>query len=79
MVVAALGAAAPLLADLPGTAQEARAAGKTMVSKDQDSGNANPRCKGCRMCTIFYSNCLALNNRVCWRENAVTDRPVART
>ena len=78
MVVAALGAAAPLLADMPGPAPEARAAGKTIAAKDQDSGYVNPKCKGCRMCTIFYSNCLALNNRICWRDSA-PDRPVART
>jgi hypothetical protein len=63
-------AAVPLLTDLSGLLPEAEAAEVVKTGKKENTGYDNPKCKGCQMCTIFYSNCLTLNNRVCWCETA---------
>lgn len=71
MLVSAAGVvAAPLLTNLSDLAPEAKAAEEVKPAKRDDAGEDNPKCKGCQMCTIFYSNCLALNNRVCWCDPA---------
>jgi hypothetical protein len=71
MLVSAAGVvAAPLLTNLSDLAPEAKAAEEVKRAKRNDAGEDNPKCKGCQMCTIFYSNCLALNNRVCWCDPA---------
>jgi hypothetical protein len=71
MFVSAAGVVAtPLLTNLSDMVPEARAAKEVNPAKKENAGYDNPKCKGCQMCTIFYSNCLTLNNRVCWCELA---------
>lgn len=60
--------AAPVLAKLPDLALETKAAEEVKTTRQKNPVYDNPKCKGCQMCTIFYSNCLTLNNRVCWCE-----------
>ena len=65
MFISAAGvAAAPLLTRLPDLVPVAVAT--EMPKPAVDHGNI--KCRGCQLCTIFYSNCLALNDRVCWRD-----------
>jgi hypothetical protein len=71
MLVSTAGiAAASLLTNLSKLAPEAEAAVEVKPAKKENTDYDNPKCKGCQMCMIFYSNCLALNNRVCWCESA---------
>jgi hypothetical protein len=69
MLVGAAGvAAAPLFVKLYEMTAQAKTVQDEKTVKREDSIYDNPKCKGCQMCTILYSNCLALNNRVCWCE-----------
>jgi len=77
MLLSAVGFTAPLLISLSGLAAEAETPVETISVKKEIIEDANKKCKGCRMCTIFFSNCLAVNNRVCWCDPARSDRPVA--
>jgi hypothetical protein len=70
--------ASTLLLNLAGKKPEAKAA-ETKEAAKNDINYANPKCKGCQVCKIYYSNCLALNNRLCWCEPAESDRPAAET
>jgi hypothetical protein len=71
MLVSAAGVvAAPLLTNITDLVPKAKAAGEVKTAKKDNAVYDNPKCKGCQMCTIFYSNCLTLNNRVCWCEPA---------
>lgn len=79
MLISALGVAAPLLTNLAVLVSESKEALEAKAAKKENSDYANPKCKGCQLCTIFFSNCLAVNNRVCWREPAVPNRYVAWT
>lgn len=78
MVASAVGVGAPpLLAELSNLVPEARA---VVVSEADPPGVPNPaaehnrhdrsKCRGCQVCKIMYSNCMTLNNRVCWCETA---------
>ena len=79
MLVSAAGVAAPLLINLSVLVPEAKAAEEAKADKKYNTDYTNPKCKGCRMCTIFFSNCLAVNDRVCWCEPARSGRSVAQT
>jgi hypothetical protein len=70
MLVSAAGVAAPLLTSLADLAPEAGAAEEPKAAKEDNADYSNPECNGCQVCTIFYSNCLAVNNRLCWCEAA---------
>ena len=70
MLLCVSGVAAPFLPDLSGPAYRAEAANKTNEANRNNTEYTNPNCKGCQICTIFYSNSLALNNRHCWCETA---------
>jgi hypothetical protein len=71
MLVSAAGVvAAPLLTNLSDLVPEGKAAEEVKATEKENTDYDNPRCRGCQMCTIFYSNCLTLNNRVCWCEPA---------
>ena len=79
LISAAGVAVAPLLTNLPDLVPEAKAAEEPKIAKKENIDCDNPKCRGCQMCTIFFSNCLAVNNRVCWCEPARSDRSVALT
>jgi len=55
---------------------------EAMVVETKQTGNnidsTNPECKGCQVCRIYYSNCLALNNRLCWCQPVGPDLSVAQ-
>jgi hypothetical protein len=69
MIISAAGIVAlPLLGNLTDPMPEANASEGQDAVRETDGVNNNPKCKGCQVCTIFYSNCLVLNNRVCWCE-----------
>jgi len=70
MLASAVVVAAPLLTNLSGLVPDADAAEEAKAANIDKTGYTNSKCKGCQMCTIFYSNCLTLNNRVCWCEPA---------
>jgi len=68
MLVSAAGVAvAPLLTNLP---PDAKTAEEVKAGKKEHTDCDKPKCKGCQVCTILFSNCLILNNRVCWCEQA---------
>jgi hypothetical protein len=70
MLVSAAVVATPLLPNLLVLVPEAKAAEEPKAAKKDNADYTNPKCSGCQMCTIFYSNCLAINNRLCWCEAA---------
>jgi hypothetical protein len=70
LVSAAGVAVAPLLTNLSGPVPGAKAAEEPKTVKKENIDWDDLKCRGCQMCTIFYSNCLAVNNRVCWCEPA---------
>jgi hypothetical protein len=71
MLASAAGiAVAPLWANLSEPDPEAKADEQAKAGNKEDAVYDNPQCERCQVCTIFYSNCLALNNRICWREPA---------
>jgi hypothetical protein len=71
MLVSAAGVAgAPLLTNLPHLTPDAKAAAEVKAANKENADCDNPKCKGCQVCTILFSNCLFLNNRVCWCEQA---------
>jgi hypothetical protein len=63
--------ASTLLLNPAGQKPEAMAA-ETKGAGD-NTNSENPKCRGCQVCTIFFSNCLAVNNRLCWCEPARSD------
>ena len=73
ILVSAAVAAAPLLKDLSGLIPEAKAAEEPKAAEKGDT-DINPKCNGCQVCTIFFSVCLTLNNRVCWCDTKGCDR-----
>ena len=77
MLVSAAAVAAPMLTDLSGLVPEAGSAEEPKEAKKGDVDFNNSKCNGCQICTIYFSNCLALNNRICWRETADSDRSPA--
>jgi hypothetical protein len=70
MLVSAAAVAAPLLTDLSGLVPEAKAVEEAKADKKGNIDHIDPKCNGCQVCTIFFSNCLILNNRRCWCEPA---------
>lgn len=76
MLVSAVGVAVPLLTDLSGLVPNAKAVEEATPAKRDSDEHTNPKCRGCQVCTIFYSNCLTLNNRLCWCEAAKIDQSV---
>lgn len=72
ILIGSVAVAAPLLIDLSNLGPKAKAA------KENDIDYIYPDCNGCQVCTIFFSNCRALNNRVCWCEPAGSDRSVVK-
>jgi anaerobic selenocysteine-containing dehydrogenase len=79
MVASAVGVgASPLVAQLSNLVPETKAlpgagasvapkAGTPAVQKPA-GGHDRSKCRGCQVCKIMYSNCMALNNRICWCE-----------
>lgn len=71
VIVGAAGVvAAPLLATLPNLIPKAEAVGTTEPSEKANPDFDHSKCKGCQACTILFSNCLELNNCICWYETA---------
>ncbi len=63
--------ATPLLATLPNLIiPKAEAVGSFKPAEKASPDFDHSKCKGCQACTILFSDCLALNNRVCWCETA---------
>jgi hypothetical protein len=79
MLISAMGVAAPLLTNLSDLAPEAKAAEEPKPAKKDNADYTDPKCKGCQVCTIFFSNCLAVNNRLCWCEPARSERSEVQT
>jgi hypothetical protein len=79
MIVSAAAVTAPLLPNLLVPVPEAKPVEEIKTPKKVDTDYSNPKCEGCQVCTIFFSDCLTLNNRVCWCESARSDQSVART
>lgn len=77
LLISAAVVAAPMLTDLSGLFAEAKPAEEAKESQKDNIDYDDAKCKGCQLCTIFFSNCLLLNNRVCWRESAGSDRSAA--
>ncbi len=73
MLLSAAGVTVPLLTDLSGLVPKAKGSEEAKPAGKHNEGYTDPRCSGCRVCTIFYSNCLTLNNRLCWCETAKID------
>jgi hypothetical protein len=78
MLVSAAAIVAPMLTDLSGLVPEARAAEEAKTDKKDNIGYIKPECNGCQVCTIFFSVCLAVNNRVCWCDTKGFDRSAAQ-
>ena len=77
MLVSAAAVAVPLLTDLSGLIPEDGTAAEAKEAKKSNADFDNSKCNGCQVCTIYFSNCLALNNRICWCENAGSDQSAA--
>jgi hypothetical protein len=48
------------------SAGEAKAAEVAAAVAEKPFDHDHSKCNGCQVCTILYSDCLAVNNRVCW-------------
>ena len=69
MLVSASGVmVAPLLINPPHLITEAKTDQEVKTAKKENPDYRNHKCQGCNVCSIFYSNCNALNNRGCWCE-----------
>ena len=79
MLVSAAAVTAPLLTNLSDLVPEAKPVEGAKKSKKIDTDYINPKCEGCQVCAIFFSDCLTLNNRVCWCETAGPERSVVQT
>lgn len=79
MLVSAAAVTAPLLTNLSGLVPKAKAFKEVKTVKNGDNDYINPKCDGCQVCTIFFSVCLTLNDRVCWCEPARSDLSMAQT
>ena len=79
MLISAVAVAAPMLTDLSGLVPEAKPAEEAKEAKKDNIDYDDAKCKGCQVCTIFFSNCLLLNNRVCWCESSVSGQSMAQT
>jgi hypothetical protein len=79
MLLSAAGVAVSLLTDLLGLVPKAKGSEEAKPARKDNADRADPKCRGCQVCTIFYSNCLTLNNRLCWCETAKIDQSGAQT
>ena len=57
----------------------AKAAKETEATKEDNIDYIDPICNGCQVCTIFFSVCLTLNDRVCWCDLKGSDRSTVQT
>lgn len=64
--VSAAAVSAPVLTNLTGLVSDAEAVEVEKMAEKDDAGHIHPDCSGCQVCTIFFSNCHALNGRHCW-------------
>ena len=78
ILLSAVGVAAPLLTNLSGLVPESKANKEAKAAKKGHTDYVNPKCKGCQVCTIFFSVCLTLNHQLCWCEPARFDRSVVQ-
>jgi len=74
MLLTAATLTTPLLLEQPGFRLKQGSQGVVMAAEKHNADFDIPGCKGCRVCMIFYSNCLAVNNRLCWCEYADVEK-----
>ena len=74
ILLSSVALAAPLLTDLTYLIPESEAAINTKPDQKSNEDDINPKCDGCQVCTIFFSVCLTVNNRVCWCDVKGNDR-----
>lgn len=68
MIVGAAAVSAPLFGNLPVLVSEAEAVEAVAPVRNVTVEFDDSRCRGCQVCTIFFSVCPTVNNRVCWCE-----------
>jgi hypothetical protein len=73
ILMSAAGIAAPLLTNHSALASEPRVTEDAKAANKSHADYQDPKCNGCQVCRIFFSNCLAVNNRLCWCDPAGSD------
>lgn len=68
VIVGAAAVSAPFLGNLPVLVPAAEAVEALAPDPKDETAFDSSRCNGCQMCTIFFSVCPAVHNRVCWCE-----------
>lgn len=66
VIAGAAAVSAPLLGNLSVLVPEAGTAEVAAPAGREDMEFDHSRCSGCQVCTIFFSVCPTVNNRVCW-------------
>jgi len=69
VIVGAAAVSVPFLGNLSVLVPEAKAAEAPAPAPKDGLEFDDSRCRGCQVCTIFFSVCSTVNNRVCWCEH----------
>jgi hypothetical protein len=68
VIVGAAAVSVPLIWNLSVLAPKVKAAEAPAPARAEEMEFDDSRCRGCQVCTIFFSVCPTVNNRVCWCE-----------
>jgi hypothetical protein len=66
IIASALVVSLPVIPSLPVLTTGEAEAVEIAAVKESPFDHDHLKCNGCQVCTILYSDCLKVNNRVCW-------------